>query len=58
MINTSPRIQQWELGAFLSEEKHCQMSSFRQLQEQVTDKLVIGVGLSQWEPMATAFSSV
>jgi len=34
------------------------MSSFRQLQEQVTDKLVIGVGLSQWEPMATAFSSV
>lgn len=30
----------------------------RQLQEQVTDKLVIGVGLSQWEPMATAFTSV
>lgn len=30
----------------------------RQLQEQVTDKLVIGVGLSQWELMATAFTSV
>jgi len=29
-----------------------------QLQEQVTDKPIIGVGLSQWELMATAFTSV